>query len=511
MKLNTLLPINYIQKHRLLFLVLSILLVGRLAISGEGYLEDSDEVDYYCAENAFDALIDFRFADFSNHLALTEGKPTETFLKVMQVPFHRAFAFIINEPRHSPAALWILGLVNITVSLCLLFAFYVLLRQVQIAYIPSVVGTLWLGVFINFNLYTRHLLSYDLGLLFFVTALLCLLYTNANEIKRIQLAGLLTALGITTYHGYFMMGFIIGIWLLFGNNFKRISVTQRIKHFTIGFLPLLILYEIIFYPGGHSFIGENLKISETINQGSHQEGFLFAWLYLTKIEGIAGIACLALFALAAIYFFTRKPPSPVSILIISGLVAYLIYATAVYYFHILVFYGRIWHMYYPFMVMGAVFILSKFKWIESRWTAAFLLCILCFQYGINIQSLNSITYPRKVLDKFGVLLPDGSVAEKHYKYTMRSVERYVSNEYFRKYAAKPLENNNYIFTNTCFFSHFPDFFLTTYEPLNVPGRKVYSKLHFMSYPAYTFEYCSTYGRSFFENKKIHIEVIDPNE
>lgn len=37
---------------------------------------------------------------------------------------------------------------------------------------------------------------------------------------------------------------------------------------------------------------------------------------------------------------------------------------------------------------------------------------------------------------------------------------------------------------------------------------IFSKKHFMSYPAYTFEYCTQKGRKFFIDKSLKVSILE---
>ena len=141
--------IALIRQNILLSTVLLVLLLGRLAISGHGYLEDSDEVDYYAAEDAFDALLTLDIVSFSQKIAITEGKPSETLLKTILVPFHRLWSWVLGVPRHSPTGLLFLGLVNIAVSIAMLLLFYLLQLRLGLSKRSAIVGVANLGVFIT--------------------------------------------------------------------------------------------------------------------------------------------------------------------------------------------------------------------------------------------------------------------------------------------------------------------------------------------------------------------------
>lgn len=486
------------------------MLVGRLAISGQGYLEDSDEVDYYAAEDAFDSFMRLDIAAFSNYVAVTEGKPTETLLKVVQVPIHRFWAKTLNVPRHSPKGLWILGAVSILLSVAVLVVFYKLLVALEFSGTGSAIGVATLGIFVNYNLYTRHLLSYDLGLLFLMLALFYVVSSKNDNLKNYKYAGVLAALGFSSYHGYFMLMAIIGGFIFFSKKDGAFTWRQRMKAFSLAFALPLIVYEAFFWIGGNSFIKECIKISGSIGQGSFSEGFIYAWLYMRMVEGPAGIILLIL-AVGGILLVSIKPyKNSATLLLMLAVVAYFTYGFATYVLWKFVFYGRILHMYYPFMIIGALLFLQKIKLADSKLFGLALVLPLSVQYYLNIKQLNAFTYPRKVLDTYGWAKNQSTNDTVQFFYELGYSQNYVDDVNFNRYAYKPFNApaGSYHFVNTCFFQHHPDRFIAGYRPYKFSGGEaIFSKPHFMSYPAYTFEYCSDTGRAFYLDKKFRIEVF----
>lgn len=493
--------------------LLVILLLGRLAISGQGYLEDSDEVDYYAAEDAFEALVQLDFVSFSQKIAITEGKPSETLVKTALVPLHRLWAWGLGVPRHSPKGLWILGAVNIVVSIGLLLVFYSLLLALNVRERNALLGMAMLGILINFNLYTRHLLGYDLGLLLQLLVLLWLVdKPHASRQTYLRLGGL-SAIGFTVYHGYFMLVAFFGVLLVVNGGVPLAVRFKRGVWFGLSFMAVLLGYEVFFWLGGHSFFKESFIISSTISQGSFEEGFSFAWLYLQDVEGVYGLVLLVLFFVAVLLALFNKLATPIEQLVFGAFVLYLCFGFLVYFPKLFVFYGRIFHMYVPFIVLGVVYLLERFSTKHLKLTSLAIGVLLAVQYFVNIAALNSFTYPRFVLDKFGWMPPAASTS-LHFCTELRFSEDYRHNWRFVQYAATPskLPKGNYDVVNTCFFSHFPDWFMTSYLPYDKEqGEVVFSALHFMSFPAYTFEYCSTAGRAYYQEKRFMIQVVKQAE
>ena len=500
----------FFKENKALVIGLVILTIGRFAISGSGYLEDSDEVDYYAAELAFDAITHFEIREFANHVAFTEGKPTETLIKTVLVPFHRLWAFVINQPRYNSKSLMFLGVYNILVSLLSLGLFYLILRRLKVDKNLAAFGVLMLGILINFNVYTRHLLSYDLGLFFHLLALYFVLDEKMDDKKKFAWLGLTCAIGFTVYHGYFMFVALILAYVWWDSKANNINFWSRLKRFSIYFAILPIFFEVFFWLGGNSFIKESLKISGSIGQGSFHEGFAYAWLYLKTVEGYYGLVLLGLFLFGFVWAVSRTRKEAIEKLIVLSLATYFVFAFAVNILRMFVFYGRIFHMYIPFMVIGVVYLFQQISWKKRDVIFAGLALVLCVQYYFNIQEMNSFTYPKKLYEKYWALDTPSRTMEfaTELDYTdnyLNIIEKITdSNE-------NALEMGSYKFVNTCFFQHHPDRFIKTYEPFDLEDKEiVFSAPHFMSHPIYTFEYCSNVGRAFYLEQKFQLLVCKEN-
>lgn len=502
--------IELLKKNYLLLFVFMILALGRFSITDQGFLDDSDEVDYYAAEIAFEALIKGNFKEVSATLPLTEGKPTETFIKMLLVPLHRCYAAYINQQVYSQKALRFFGFYNIIVQLLLLGIVYSIFKNLKHSSTTSALGILLLGVFINYNIYARHLLSYDLGLLFFLTALLVFIKTPHQTTTRYHWVGFWAGLGFTTYHGYFLMLFILGGLIIWQQYFKKKKIMLSFFSFGQTFFGLILFYELIYALSGNSFLKDALKISGSINQGSFSEGFTFIFKYFYQVEGLIGILILIVGILYGIkFFFISSKKSLSEQILLLTFSAWLFYAITVFFLMKLVFYGRITHLFYPFIILAVLEFTKPVSKLKTPIITA-LVMVFCIQYYFNIQSLNSITYPRKVLDEFGLFDKHAKDVKMNFIAELGYSENYVHDPRNILLGNIPntLKAGNYDIINTCFFDHHPDRFIDKYSPYLLPKDSlIFSKLHFMSYPAYTFEYCSNKGRSFYIEKKIKISIV----
>lgn len=499
-----------LKKNYFLIIVLVLLMIGRGSIANQGFLDDSDEVDYYASEIAFDAFKKGDLTAVSATLPLTEGKPTETFIKMLLVPLHRAYSGIIQKPVYTQNALQFFGFYNMLIHLLLLTTVYLIFIKLGHCSDIAALSILALGIFINYNIYVRHLLSYDLGLLFFLCSLLSFIDAqNKNKINY-RWVGFWAGLGFTTYHGYFMMLFILAILMAWQQNFQRKNTLRSYFSFAQTFLSIIVGYELFYALSGNSFIADALKISGSINQGSFSEGFTFLFKYFYQVEGFFGVFILSFGFFAALKISLIRLEKTLSQkIVLLAFAAWLLYVFAVLFLMKLVFYGRIIHFFYPFIMLSILEILKPYLPIEKSkiWGIAVLLCV---QYYFNLKSLNSFTYPRKVLNDWGLFDKYAQNVNMNFLTELNFPENYIHDPRNILLGMIPnrLPPGDYDIINTCFFDHHPDRFIQAYRPYEIDSNEIiFSKLHFMSYPAYTFEYCSKTGRAFYLDKKFKISIV----
>lgn len=497
--------------HLLVFLVVIGLLLGRVYIAGEGYLDDTDEVDYSLAEQAYEALLRFDLPGCCNYISQTEGKPTEALLKMCVIPFHHGYASALHMPRYSVKGLMPLIVYNLLLSISLLVLFYSVLVRLQFPALHALLGMAGLGILVNFNVYTRHILSYELGLFLQLLALWFLLPLHKLTKRRIALAGLCSAVGFTAYNGYFMFPVILFLFLALSEASCIKDFFNRLVTFATAFVVVIAFYECLFRLGGNSFIMSSITLSETIDQGSHSEGFSFLFKYVAAVEAIWGIVLVGMASVSLVLLLMRRNFGLTEKLFLVSIVAYLLFGFTVFVLHKFVFYGRILHMYFPFLILGALLFLQRLRFTQSFTFVSLVLFLFAAQYMVNLRSLKSIAYPRQVIEAFGV----GDTSRKdltiNFFQEMNYAHRYLDIKLYQGLETLPcrLPSGSYDAVNICFFRHSKrSMFQRTYKPY-APGlgTVLFSEPHFMTHPAYLFEYCNKDGREFYLDKKFHISIV----
>jgi len=488
-------------------LALLLLLAGRLAIAGSGYLEDTDEWLYLWMHENMGTLDSLK--TWVDGIFYMQGQLPEMLLRFLQycsvLPIAEAMQL---SPLH-PEVLYYIGWYNIAASLLLLVVFYGILLRIGFSRFLATVGLLLLGTLFNYNLHSRHILPYDHAMLFHLTAFYVLLSTNLRP-KNILQAGLFSALGLVTYYGSFIFIFING-----GLVVVRYWSTARqaAKHGALYALPFVGVYLAIellsrFY--GQSYFAFVTQYSGTVNMASADEGFSYIFYYFYHVEKAWGMVLLGLFAAGSGLVFGRADSLHLKQILLLGIVAYLSYGAVAFFTHKLVFHGRLLHPYYPFIIIGVLGWVRYQRLVRPAYLGMGLAALALANYALVVQDFNRIGYPRQAIYAYG--LYSGDARERMYDY----VEELPSVSYSDRamliidsMGKSSLPEGNYTLVNVGFLAHYPDSVLAAYQPYVAQQQDtmLVSLPHFQSHPAYAMEYCTCYGREFFWAKQFRIQVI----
>jgi hypothetical protein len=492
------------------FLVFLILLIGRLLIAGRGYLNDTDELLYLyiIQHHGKVGLIDIR--PWVQAVFDMQGQPPEIIIRLFQSFFICIFSKITGSSMTSPGSLLIMGLFNIIVSLLILYIFFKILNRLRFSDIEALTGTFMLGTLVNMNIYTRHILPYDSALLFQFLALYFLLKEDFNY-RHVLIAGIFSAVGLTNYFGYFMfVGIQIG-FLLF-NNYLSVGIfLRRLFTFLLPLVVLVSIYEILtrMY-SGQSYLKFVLWYTDTINQGSFKEGLIYIFLYFGLVEKWWGIIVLFLFFCGIYLAYFSKDNRQAKTLLFIAVMAYLTYGSYVFFYEKMVFFGRVLHMYYAFVIIGVLFFIRQQKLIKPTILIGMLMLFALINYCFVIRDLNNIGYPRSIINSEGLYEQGNKVKFSYYNELYAGIEYKNRRQWDIDSLYPPaLAQGKYTLVNFAFFKHHPDDFISTYKEYKMKNTDslIFEKTHFQSHPIYTFEYCDKEGREFFLKKQFKIRVI----
>ncbi|MFC1510370.1 hypothetical protein ACFL49_01800 [Candidatus Omnitrophota bacterium] len=378
---------------------------------------------------------------------------------------------------------------NVLVTLGTTIVFYRLLLLLTRDRWVSLCGVVVYSLLANTNLYIRHLLPYDLSLLFFLTVLYLVL-RDENEFGRhwlrVVLCGVLTAIAFLTYPGNYLFVVFLSVGVLLAS--KRKCVTPLIYLSTAA--GTLLSLEGVSRLAGVSFFKNSMKLAGNVLQGSFEEGYVFIFKYLTHVEWVMGYALLGLFAVYCVWIFPRQKGA-FRWIFLTALCGYVFHATMGVVFHKLTIYGRLLHMYIPFMVLAAMLVLSAFKNRQIKLIlCVVVMCLSVASFARHALVYQKISYPLDLKFWFISRYPD--------------LKPLRVNEFFDTSPILKAKKLPVVFVNAGKLDEVPSKFYPFTIPPNV--RLLRKRLHPMCYPAYQYEGYKVHDRKHLAKQDIYMKI-----
>ena len=492
----------------LFILALAVLLTGRLLMAGTGYLEDQDEFLFIWIH--LHAAAFAHLSTWVDCLFRIQGQPPEVLVRLLEYITLLPVAAASGKQMLHPDILYFMGMYNILVSMFILYVFFRILLKLNFSVELAITGMFLLGTLLNFNMYTRHILPYDNALLFQMLALNLLLRDNVRP-RTILMAGLLSAIGLTNYFGGFMFIFINGGYLIFSNYKRPTMALKNSLLFICPFIALALFYEAFAAIDGRSYYVFLKDYYQTVGtEGSFEEGLVYVFLYFYIVEKWWGVVLLCLFFAGNYLLFKRGSSDKAKNLILLGIIGYLTFGSYVFFFHKMVFEGRVFHTYYPFIVLGVVAWLEQQRLFKANMTMVAIVVFACINYCFVIKDFNAVGYPRNAIYKYHLFEEKGKTSFTYLEEIPTKI-RYSDRAALCIDSVGPgtLPAGKYLLTNICFLPSYTDSLLQNYRPWHKAETDsvIFEQLHFESYPAYTMDYCTRSTRDFFISKQFKIRVI----
>lgn len=390
-----------------------VLLVGcKLVLAGRsGLFAFEDEGRYTAAARALGHFGGLRWREGLGEVFSTTGRPGDTMVRMLPNALQFATAKLsglhLYEPGNVyPLFLFNLGVFGLTV--------WVLLRYARLLFgdeVRAYLVVILYGALVSPQIYLRHALPYDAGLL----VLLVVLERISVRIQAGEWSvpgfvghGALAYFGLAVYPGYYpfvlILGGVICCWRL-----DPARVMERVRclgAFGGGAALMIAGLEGLSRLGGRSYLRELTGMSGQINQGSFDEALVFPFKYVMAAEGWAALLILLGWAVAvwvsvrAIGASWRRGvdgPGVVVLLMTLACLGYGAYGT---FFRGMVYYGRLVHPYYPLMCVAFVQALDA-VWLRGEvggrsGRVLWVVAACCGVAGFNLIRLNQFHYPADV-------------------------------------------------------------------------------------------------------------------
>jgi len=498
-----------------IILILTLFLIGSgmFSLIDKGFLSDTDEFPFVVVIEEFDDLIHLKTKNWIDLTLHADYPILEIGIKLIQTIFAKIYANINHLPLLSEDVLQIYGAFNILVSIGILFIFFKILKNLKFNFQLSILGVILLASLLNTNLYLRHLLSYDESLFFYLIALYYLTKSNLNN-KNLLIAGTFMGFGMLSYFGYFTFYFVLIIFTYFKSDLNLKEKVTQLFYLGLPFSVMLIFIEIIAFTNGDSYILHNFYFAQSIVQGSPSEALIFVFKYFYQVEQIWGVILLSIFIFTIIKLLKKFKENfndinnSINLLLLIGTITYLIYGLLAFFSGDFVYYGRLLHMYYPFIILGVVVFINQYKKV-----VVFMIVGGIINFCFSLNKLYKVDYPRSIIYSNNYFENENNNLT-FLNETTCGFQFDKSNSRFlgKQYTPNNLEDLTLI--NFCFFMHFPDKdFIKSYNQINMGSNYnlISEHNHFMSFPAYTFEYCTSEGRDYFIENDFKIRVYQPNK
>ncbi len=498
---------------KILLIAIVIVTLAKLSLVGEGFMTFPDESRYIPAGRVLESLAHLDIKEAAANLNQTKGRPGETLIKTIPSAVQYATAELFGMETYESANSYPLFIFNFIIYCLILLILYRIAKLLLKDKILAMFSVLLYCCLINGYIYIRHTLPYDCSLLIMSYVLLQVLKkTNQNtlSIKNMLILGFNAFFGYVVYPGYVLLFALIFIMLM-TNKLTKTNFLQRIKYgmfYGAGSIICLLLFEGIARIGNTSYIQDSITLSKTITQGSFEEGFSFLFKYLYHVEAINGILIITglLLFIGILFYnlFKNKMLTDIHRLFIITAILFLLYASAGYFFHKMIWYGRLLHQFFFVLTLITAY---SFGFISQsmKYKQALLGCIsaiIVTTFIFNLIEYKSYAYPQDVA---------WSVIKQNPNYELQELCEYPPLSNMIQYAQEKNNNNidgthRLIIVNGCF-----------YYPLNnsnlyqeyIPEKGmqlILNKPYFHNYSGYLFEGCNIEERAMYKKLKLSIKV-----
>lgn len=491
-----------------------VLAVGRWLIAGKGYADDTDVYPFLFIRVMYQDLAAFNLHTWLDTIFVTIGSLPDTFVRFIQtslvlLPFDDK-----EQLLGSYEIFRLVGHFNFVISLLIVLVYYGFLRRLGVVRELAVIGMLLFGTLIANNIYMRHILPYDHSLLLHLTAMFVLAGKQLSK-KRVFFAGCLNALALTNYYGFYMLGLITGMYVLYHERGSLKNMFVKGFIFALPAIVLIVSFELLCRMDGRSYLSFIKEFSQTIYHGSFDETPIYFWIYSTLVEKTWGVVLLVLSAIGGVLMLRSRGKNPLIIWVVFGLSGYVLHCIYGYFFEGMVFYARVFRLYYIFIILAVVYLLQQFDWSSKKAVVTFISATILVRYFYVVMELNAIGYPHSIVNEWKMKTTSDAFKVEVIHSSASGID-YINEEgdFYSRREEKTTLKGKYMAENFCFFIHYPDsLFLNSYEPNHLADEKnvVLDKLHFMSYPLYTLEYCTREGREYFMEKNFRIRLIKKDD
>lgn len=513
---------------RLLGVAWAALLLLRGLLLGHGALADYDERRYFQSLAAVRALAHGEYHAAAYALSMTAARPVDALWRCLPAAGQLALQRWAGWDVYDYPSLLLPTTLNWLTTLLAAWVFYDICRRLLADVVAgpqwALVAAVLYASLANTSLYVRHVLPYDSALLLFLGLMRWVLQQPAAPRAPwfwLQLgvgAGLLWLF----YPGYYAGPVLLVAPLLDWQRPLRWAWAHAAGLLALGagFSTPLLAAELLSRAGGAPpFWAVSYDLSLHILQGAPAEGYTFLLSYLWRVERGLGALLLALLALALGQevaslkqggWAALLPRTPRQRVLVAALLLFLTHATAAAVGHRIVWYGRLLHLYLPWLVLAGVAALAGVRcaWVAGAGLAGCLVGLV--SYGLFFRAYQLLAYPPDVIAAYQLrCVPTRQLRYREQVRVTEGLRFPVRGEHTPRPAACPPAAADSLTLLINFAVLYP---LTpaTRRPVALPDRAARLLVdgpHYLAFPAYEFEGLSPAERAEAERQQFRLQVL----
>jgi len=499
---------------KILLIVIILITLAKLSLIGEGFMTFPDEVRYIPSGKVLENIAHLDIKEAAKSLNETQARPGETLIKTIPSALQYITAEVFGMETYESKNSYPLFLFNFLIYCLILLSLYKIAKLLLNNTILALFSILLYCCLVNGYIYIRHTLPYDCSLLIMSYVLLQILKITRDDtfsIKKALILGFIAFFGYVVYPGYILLFTLVFLMFMI-NKVTKDNFKQRIKYgvfYGIGSVLCLLFFEIIARIGGTSYIQDSITLSKTITQGDFNEGFSFLFKYLYNVESITGIIIIigiVIFIGGLFYkIFKYEKLTAIHKLFIITALLFIAYASAGYFFHKMIWYGRLLHQF--FFILALITTYSLWYLLQNiKYKQIIVLTIssiITLTFIFNLIEYKSYAYPQDIA---------WNIIKDNPGYELEEVCEYPLLKNMLEYAQ---EKNNIsinnpdkkvIIVNACYYHPFNDKNLYHKYTPNNNMSLLLEKPYFHNYNGYLFEGCNIEQREMYKETNLTIRV-----
>lgn len=337
-----------------------------------------------------------------------QGRPGLVIAAILPAGVQIVLSNYLMVPYNSATAAWVIYVYNIIIYLLILGCLFRVSTKLGFTIYQSLLTLILFTFTLNGFIYLRHTFPYDTSLLCGLLAFNLLLGDSPQSFRSLIFQGLAIAACFLIYPGYFPLVFAFAFcWLFqYRASFGSAGWIKQGLVFSVAFSVPFIVIELLAGMCGKSYFFDAKQLSQTIIEGSFEEGFSFLFKYLWQVEQGLGLfymlgSIIVLYFICSKIIFTKTTLDRTEWLFVAIAIGFVFYASLVFFLHKMVFYGRIIHQFMPFMALFTIygfFLVIKSEKLKKQLTGALPILILTLSFSAYRQ-YSGMEYPRDFFNR----------------------------------------------------------------------------------------------------------------